>query len=279
MGVSAAADRRFRRPDVRPARVRSLQRLSRRAIGIGVLVIIGLGVLAYATRVVLTSSLFRVRQISVHGTSRLKADDVAGLVDDLRRENILVADLPRFRQRLLDSPWIEDVTLHRQLPSSVSIEVTERVPMILAHLGDRLYLVDRTGAIIDQEGPRYRDLDLPIVDGLVPIGGVAHGSVEAWHVALVERFLTALNAAPDLRRRISQIDIADPHDVTVLLEGDTTFVRLGEEHFVDRLRRYLTLVPALRARLSELDYVDVRFDNLYVMPRGRVSVGKPVRTP
>jgi cell division septal protein FtsQ len=280
MGVSATADRRFRRPDVRPAGVRSLRRLSRRAIGIGVLAAILVGVVAYATRAVLTSSLLRVRQITVHGTSRLKADDVAALVVGLRQDNILAADLPRYRQQLLGSSWIENVTLRRQLPSSVAIEVTERVPMIVAHVGDRLYLVDRFGVIIDEDGPQYRDLDLPLVDGLVPAGGVAHGSVDAWHVALVERFLTALNAAPDLRSRVSQIDMTDPHDVTVLLEHDSTFVRLGEEHFVDRLRRYLTIVPALRARLADLEYVDVRFDSLYVMPRGRVSVAsRPVRTP
>ena len=189
MGVSATADRRFRRPDVRPAGVRSLRRLSRRAIGIGVLAVILVAVVAYATQAVLTSSLLRVRQITVHGTSRLKADDVAALVSGLRQDNILLADLPRYRQRLLGSTWIENVTLRRQLPSAVAIEVTERVPMIVAHVGDRLYLVDRSGAIIDEDGPQYRDFDLPLVDGLVPAGGVVHGSVDAWHVALVERFL------------------------------------------------------------------------------------------
>ena len=33
--------------------------------------------------------------------------------------------------------------------------------------GGELYLIDDGGVIIDQYGPQYADLDLPIVDGLV----------------------------------------------------------------------------------------------------------------
>jgi cell division septal protein FtsQ len=270
MGVPAAADRRFRRPDVRPSGGRSF-RVPPRVVALGVvalclLVLVGLGVRAF-----ITSQWFVVRQISVHGTHRLSTRDVEALVGDLRHDNILLADLGHYRQQLLDSPWIAAVTIRRQLPSTIAIDVTERVPMILAHLGDRLFLVDRSGAIIDEAGPQYRDFDLPVVDGLGTPGAAPGSGVDTWRVGLVERFLGALGPAPALRARVSQIDVSDAHDITVMLEGDTTAVRLGDAHFVDRLQRYLALVPALRDKLADLDYVDVRFDNnLFVMPRGRV---------
>lgn len=280
MGVPAPADRRFRRPDVRPAGGGTLRRLPRRLIALAGLAALVAAVLGYGAYALLTSSWFTVRQIVVHGTSRLAPGDVEAMVADLRHDNILLARLDRYRQQVLDSPWIASATLHRQLPATVVVDVTERTPMILAHLSDRLFLVDRTGAIIDETGPQYRDLDLPVVDGLGTPGQPAGSSVDAWKVALVDRFLAALQAAPDLRARVSQIDITDPHDITVLLEGDTTFVRLGDERFVERLRRYLALVPTLRDKLSDLDYVDVRFDNLFVTPRGRVTaVTRPVKTP
>lgn len=239
------------------------------------------GGLAYGAYTVLTSSWFTVRQIAVHGTSRLSPSDVEGLVGDLRHDNILLADLGRYQEQLLGSPWIGAVTLHRELPSTVVVDITERVPMVFAHLGDRLYLVDSSGKIIDERGPRYRDLDLPVVDGLAASGATPHASVDPWRVYLVARFLSALSAAPALRSRVSQIDVSDPHDITVLLEGDPTVVRVGDEHFVDRLERYLALAPTLRQKLSDLEYADVRFDdNLFVMPRGRVSAPtRPARRP
>jgi cell division protein FtsQ len=244
-----------------------------------VVVIVG-GGLAYGAYAVLTSHWFTVRQIAVHGTSRLTTSDVEGLIGDLRHDNLLLADLGRYQEQLRRSPWIREVTLHRELPATVVVDVTERVPMVFAHLGDRLYLVDQTGAIIDESGPRYRDLDLPVVDGLASRGVTAGSSVDQWRVSLVGRFLTALSAAPALRALVSQIDVSDPHDITVLLEGDPTLVRVGDGHFVDRLERYLALAPTLREKLSDLEYVDVRFQDLFVMPRGRVSPSpRPARRP
>jgi cell division septal protein FtsQ len=279
IGVPAQGDRRFRRPDIRPSGG-SRHRGLRRTAGFVALAVLMSGALAYGAHVILLSRWFTVRHLVVHGTNRLTTSDVEARVSDLRHDNILLADLGRYQRQLGDSPWIAEVTLHRELPSTVVIDITERVPMVFAHLGDRLYLVDAAGTIIDENSPQYRDLDLPVVDGLGSPGTPPGSSVDAWRVKLVERFLSAIAAAPALRSKVSQIDVSDSHDITVLLEGDSTVVRVGDEHFVDRLERYQALAPTLREKLSDLDYVDVRFDNLFVRPRGRLSTSaRPVRTP
>ena len=48
----------------------------------------------------------------------------------------------------------------------------------------------------------------------------------------------------------------------------TALVRVGDDQFVERLRSYLDLAPALRERLSQIDYVDVRYgERIYVRPQ------------
>ena len=65
----------------------------------------------------------------------------------------------------------------------------------------------------------------------------------------------------------------------VLLEGDGAQLHLGEERFVERLQSYLEVATALRERVPDIDYVDLRFDDrVYVKPRdgaGTVEAGKP----
>ena len=57
------------------------------------------------------------------------------------------------------------------------------------------------------------------------------------------------------------------HDAVVILENDTAMLRLGEGDFVDRIQEYLNVAPALRERVTAIDYVDLRFDErLYVRP-------------
>src|SRR5262249_30174151 len=71
----------------------------------------------------------------------------------------------------------------------------------------------------------------------------------------------------DIGRRLSQIDVSNLHDAVVILSGDTAVIHLGEEQFLPRLQSYLELAPALRERVPEIDYVDLRFDErIYVKP-------------
>ena len=52
-------------------------------------------------------------------------------------------------------------------------------------------------------------------------------------------------------------------------KDDTALIRVGDEQFVERLQSYLDLAPALRERVPDIDYVDLRFDErVYVAARG-----------
>jgi hypothetical protein len=126
--------------------------------------------------------------------------------------------------------------------------------------------------VIDEYGPNYADLDLPIIDGLTGRPGESVSAVDERRARLAARLIAALQTRPDLAKRVSQIDVSDAHDAVVMLDGDTAMLRLGDEDFVARLQAYLDLGPALRERVAEIDYVDLRFgDRLYVRPVSRAK--------
>jgi cell division septal protein FtsQ len=134
-----------------------------------------------------------------------------------------------------------------------------------------MYLVDERGVIIDQYGPQYADLDLPIIDGLAAVN--QDGSLtDERRADLAARLMTALRAKPQVARRVSQIDVTDLHNATVILSGDPAVIQLGEDQFLPRLQGYLELAPALRERVADIDYVDLRFDDrIYVRPASAPS--------
>src|SRR5262249_31002086 len=62
----------------------------------------------------------------------------------------------------------------------------------------------------------------------------------------------------------------DLHNVAVILSGDSAVIHLGEDQFLQRLESYLDLASALRERVADIDYVDLRFDDrIYVRPVGQ----------
>jgi cell division protein FtsQ len=269
MTVKAATEKNFRRARVKPAKRKAGAHawMSWRAarIAIGALLV---GYAVYrAFALVLSASTLQVRRIAVHGNVRLSAGEVQTLVDGLRGTNILTANLASYRRRLLDSPWVADVALRRVLPSTVEVFVSERRPMGLSRMGSQLYLVDRSGTVIDEFGPRYAEFDLPIVDGLVRPPSSGEPSIDERRAELAGRVIEALAQRQALARRLSQIDVRDLHDAVVLLEGDRALLHLGDDKFLERLQSYVDVAPALRERVPDIDYVDLRFDQrLYVRP-------------
>lgn len=260
-GVAAPADRRFRRPEVRPPRRRKLGQLARRLGRVAIVAGLVLIVLTWIGQIFLRSRFLAVSHLVVRGNTRLSSGEVQSLLDGLSGQNILRVDFADYRRKLMDSPWVADAMMWRVLPSTVGVQIVERVPMAVARLGQQLYLVDEHGIIIDEFGPQYQEFDLPLVDGLVrPPASGGQTAANAASVALTERFLEALRPQADLRHRVSQIDVSDAHDVVALLNDSPTLLHLGDTRFVERLNMYLDLAPTLARQFKEVDSVDLRFD-------------------
>jgi cell division protein FtsQ len=265
--VSAPADKRFRRSQVKPSSRRSsrLQRVWLAARTLAVLAVAAYGSWR-GVALVATASALRVEQIAVAGNERLSTGEVRALLDGLRGRHILGLELTEWQSRLLSSPWVEEATLRRVLPSTIEVRLRERLPIAIGRMGGGLYLIDASGVVVDEYGPTYADIDLPLVAGLPGARGATSTGDEP-RARLAARVIAAVAEHPAMARRLSQIDVSHPHDAVVMLEGDPTLLRLGEDHFVERLQQYLDLGDALRERVAAIDYVDLRFrERLYVRP-------------
>ena len=149
--VAAPADRRFRRPQVKPGRKR--QGGGRHAwLVFKVITVLGLALYSgwRGTALLLGAPALQVSRISVHGHEQLSSGEVLALVDGLRGRNILTVNLDELQQRLLASSWVEEAHVRRILPSRVEIQVRERRPMGIGRLASSLYLVDASGVVIDE---------------------------------------------------------------------------------------------------------------------------------
>ena len=264
MAVQTWTDKRFRRAHVKPARRRRGAAVRRRVAG-SIALMSGLGLVALLLPGALSTAPFlEVDTISVQGNDHASHGEVMALIGSLRGQNILVADLEAYQKQLMTSGWVRTATLRRVLPSTIEVRVEERLPVGLARFGGRLYLIDETGAVIDEHGPRFADVDLPIIDGL-SLGTQA--PVDSARSRLAVTLMRELETDRDLASRVSQIDVEDPYDAVVLLNDGPTLIHLGDRQFVERLREYLSLAPALRAHVPDIDYVDLRFEQrVFIRP-------------
>lgn len=265
MAITAPADSRFKRARARPARRRRWPAMAVRAVRIGLILVV-IGYAAWRVQILVRQSrVLSIRTLRITGTQRISQGEVLAVLNGLPGQNILTANLDEWRRRLLSSPWVGRATMRRVLPGTIEVDITERRPIGIGRLNGQLYLVDDRGVVIDEYGPEYAEFDLPIIDGLASDPKDGGPLVEEARAELVGRLLAALEAKPDLARRISQIDVHNPRDAVVILDQDPALLRLGHEQFLERLQAYLELAPVLRQSVAHIDYVDLRFgDRVYV---------------
>ena len=267
--VAAPADKRFRRSRVSPARKRQWWKPSWMTIArVGGASVVVAFALYHTIGFVLASDALTVTRITVQGNQRMSRGEVLGLLEGLSGTSIVLIDLESWRQKLLMSPWVADASIRRMFPGTLAVAIEERQPIGIGRIKGTLFLIDRTGTVIDEFGPNYADFDLPIIDGLSPIGEEGQ-AVDEVRAALAGRLMSELASRPKLAGQVSQIDVTDSRNAIVLLKGDTALLRVGDENFIQRLQSYLDLMPALRERMPDIDYVDLRFDErVYVRPQG-----------
>jgi cell division protein FtsQ len=268
VSVAAQTDRRFRRAHVKPSR----RKRNWRARALPALIWCGCaGGLAYGVvrtfAVAAHAHVLEIEKITVRGNQRLAKGEVLAILSGLRGENLVWTDLDLWRKRLMASPWVRDAALRRSLPSTIDVVVSERLPIGIGRIHADLYLVDERGVIIDQYGPQYADLDLPIIDGLSAAPDAGGSMTDEGRADLAARVIAAVKAKPSVARRLSQVDVSDLHNASVILTDDPAVIQLGEDQFLARLQAYLDLAPTLRERVADIDYVDLRFDDrIYVRP-------------
>jgi cell division protein FtsQ len=273
MAVKAPAEKNFRRARVKPGRRKTKRTwFSWRFMRVALTAFVVLYGAYRACSLVLNATALQVSKVTVRGTVRLSPGEVQQLAHGLYGSNIIAADLMKYRRRILDSPWVADAALRRVLPSTVEITVVERRPFGISRLGNQLFLLDREGTVIDEYGPQYAAFDLPIIDGLVRAPRDGKPAIDQARAQLAARVIDAISANPQLANRLSQVDVGDLHNAMVLLDDDPAWLYLGEERFRERLQSYVEVASALRERVADIDYVDLRFEErVYVKQRD----GKP----
>lgn len=135
------------------------------------------GVLALAGRggwAFLHSKTFEVREVRTSGLEHTNATKVLERLRPPSGVNLFDLDLSLLKGSLLAEPWIKEVSLRKEYPNALSIQVIERHPVAVLADQRTTAIVDETGAVMDSfpsEGSNAGDLaaawsSLPMIHGI-----------------------------------------------------------------------------------------------------------------
>jgi cell division protein FtsQ len=202
----------------------------------------------------------QIQLVGNRNVSRAQVLEVFG--GDISR-NVLLIPLAERKRQLEQIPWIESATVMRLLPNRLSVEVRERTPMAFARVGAQIKLIDRSGVLMD--APPGMRFSFPVILGFT---GAEPLSSRVARIGIYQAVMHDLDSGgSNYSRNISEIDLADPEDVKIVVtdQKGEVLIHLGSGNFLERYKIYEAHIQEWRRQFQEVDSVDLRYDRQVIV--------------
>lgn len=121
-------------------------------------------------QVLLRSDIFRLTDIRVSGTRITTERQILDLAGLQQGSSLLQFNAKAAEARIAANPWVEQVKINAQWPSTVTIVVSEYQPFALVNIVEgkerRLRYVSRDGHVFSEVGSG-QEFDFPVITGVV----------------------------------------------------------------------------------------------------------------
>ena len=108
-------------------------------------------------------SFLRLDRIEVTGNKKLTREEILAAASVRVGDDLLALRISGIGEQLAKNPWVKTVRVRRDFPRSLSIDVSERLPIGIVSMG-YLYYLDNKGEVFKplQKGD---SLDFPVITG------------------------------------------------------------------------------------------------------------------
>lgn len=151
--------------------------------------------------------ILKVGQVEVHGADNLPAEQVAADSGIEPGENMLRVDAAAAANRVAQSPWVQAVTVARDWPGTITVDITERSAVLYSDEADGTHLIDAGGT--------------PFSIGEPPAQAVA---VDGEAAVLADAAEVVAAVDPAIREQVERVEVPEAAEITfVMTDGRTIF--------------------------------------------------------
>ncbi len=204
------------------------------------------------------SSTFNVRSIEVNGVSRISKEDIVALSGFTLGGHIYEANLNKAQTMIKTNLWVEQVSVERRLPSTLVINVIERVPVAAIITQDSIYIVDFSGTLL---------LKQKLLDGLavIAVSGITglDPDIKLGSVLEPEGVGVALSVIKQMDERsasvVSELDVSNTQDIVAHLSYGVDCHLGDKSDFGKKFTVAMEIIDSERRKglLESVDYIDV----------------------
>ncbi|HSR12492.1 MAG TPA: cell division protein FtsQ/DivIB, partial [Thermodesulfobacteriota bacterium] len=249
----------------RKGRLRALGLLAAKGV-LSLATVASVALLGFMTyRYVQQSGRLNVGEVRVMGCMNILESELLEIAKVDFRSSLVQLDLQDISRRIARHPWVEKAQVRRDLSrKALVIEVKERVPRALILLDD-LYLVDRNGEAFKKAEAKERT-ELPILTG---VSAKEWKKKDAETAELVRQAFAVLDILEGRKvfpmGEVSEVHLSRKDGLTLYTLNGALPVRLGTGEYEDKLNRLEKVLPDLRPKLKNVEYLALTVPNKLVV--------------
>lgn len=213
-------------------------------------------ILIFAFNFAVNAPCFHVRETVVRGCRELTEKEVILLGAVKSSQSLFALNEDVIIRRIKANPWIKSVSLGRELPDRLVVQIQERSPIAVIKQDANLFLVDRDGVIFKKLG-NNDEIDLPVLTGLYKQGKLDEYLLKNARDLLNE--LSVSKSFPTLEN-VSEIKGNEALGITVFTDNGLCLI-LGTDDYRTKLQRLMPVLEDLEQRQPKSRFLDIDLRN------------------
>lgn len=219
----------------------------------------------------LLSSFFNIKKIEIVGNNKLTRDEAISLSQIEIEENTFKLSKNKIEKNIKQNAYVESVKIKRNLPSTILIEIEERVPTYMITFANAYAYINNQGYFVEISKEK---LELPIITGY---------ATKEEDIQLGERLCTEdlqklddilqiMKAAEsnEIANIVTKINIYDKQDYVLELKSEKKTVHVGDTSNLSTKMLYIKEIIEQNKKIEGEILVNTDLNNKWAIFRKKV---------
>ena len=218
----------------------------------------------------LSSSLFDIRNINVVGIKKLTKEEVISITGITVNTNIFALNKLKAKNKLLDNSYVEDVYIKREYPNTITVDVKEKTPTFMIQFANSFIYLNNQGYMLEVS---TEPVKLPVLLGIkTDLSNVKPGRrLDVEDLKKFNKLIQIMDITKnfELSEYITRIDITDMNNYIVYMDSLGKTIYLGNAE--DLNTKVLPLKEILKQTEGKSGEIFLNMDLNKQNPRFRES--------
>ena len=202
-----------------------------------------IGLIAGGITFALTSPIFNIKDIQVLNNNQVSSETIVSLSELKTDQNIFRFSGNSVIQKIKENPYVESVEVHRKIPSTVQIEIEERIPTYSVDYMGKFAIINNQGYILEISEDN-KGLPIILNSSTAEQEVSPNQRLNEEDLEKLEDVLKIMSSAKEnnLDVEVTNIDISNKNEYIIYLESENKYVHLGDSSNLSNKMLYVVAI-------------------------------------